>query len=197
MSTSSNTNAFSSPQGMVKDYHVKFYELCYQQYINEFERTEQYHQKIGFWLTAMLAIGAASYALGRVDFIAQVRTDAFVFVWCCAAVVVWLSLAVGAFSIFRTLLLRDTLMIATMDKWQEWLEAVDNRENPPDEDRVREINDTLTLSLIRDLAKCQSKCFQENTKRANWFKILQYSVCCSAFFIAVQAIFGILIMIVK
>ena len=195
--TSSNTNVSASPQGMVKDYHIKFYELCYQQYINEFGRTDQFHQKIGLWLTAMLAIGTASYALTCTDLIEQIRTNAFVFVQCSATVVVWSSLAFGAYAIFRSLRLRDTKMIATMGKWQKWLEEVDNKDNQPDEDRMREINDTLTLSLIRDFSTCQSACFQDNTERVEWFKKLQDSVFCSAFFLAIQAISGILIMIVK
>jgi hypothetical protein len=197
MSTNADNGVPASPQGLVKDYHVKFYELCYQQYINEFERTNQFHQKIGLWLTAMLAIGAASYVLAHSVLIEQIRTDTFVFMQCFAAVAVWLPLAFGAYSVFRTLRVRDTKMIATMDKWQKWLEAVDNRDNPPDESRIQEINDTLTLNLIRDFAKCQSECFQENTKRAEWFKKLQDSVFCSAFFLAIQAFFGILTVIVK
>ena len=197
MSTSPVNKVSPSQQGMVKDYHVKFYELCYQQYINEFERTNQMHQKIGLWLTAMLAIGAASYALAHPVLVEQIRTDTFVFVQCCTAVAVWLSLAFGAYSVFRTLRMRDTKMIATMDQWQKWLEDVDNKDNPPDDVRMREINDTLTLNLIRDFARCQSECFQENAKRAEWFKKLQNSVFCSAFFLAIQAIFGILTVVVK
>ena len=187
----------SSPMRQVKGYHVEFYKLCYQQYVNEFARTDQFHQKTGLWLTAMLAIGAASYALGRTDLIEQVRTDVFIFLFYCATVLVWLSLAFGTYSVFQTLRLRSTLMIATMDQWHQWLEQVDNKDNPPDEDRMREISDTLTLDLIRNFAKCQSDCHRENVKRADWFKKLQYSVFLSALFIAIQAFSGVLTIIVK
>ena len=206
MSTNGDNHALAAPQeitpqpppqGVVKDYHVKFYELCYQQYVNEFGRADQYHQKIGLWLTAILAIGAASYALVRSVLIEQIRTDTFVFMQCFVAVAVWLSLAFGAYSVFKTLRVRNTKMIATMDKWQKWLDDVDNKDNPPNETRMREINDALTLNLIRDFAGCQSECFLENTKRAEWFKKLQDSVFCSVFFLAIQAFFGILTVVVK
>ena len=57
------------PKSRIKEYHVKFHELCYQQYMNEFERTDKPHEKTGMWITAMIAIGAAAYAQGSIDLI--------------------------------------------------------------------------------------------------------------------------------
>jgi len=200
MSTDQNSNNnTSSPQGMeLKDYHVKFYELCYQQYIHEFERTDKFHQKMILWLTAMLAIGAASYALAQNVEVKKI-CDTLVFLQCCSVLAVWLPLGYGVYAFYRVLRVRDAKMIATMDRWVGWLDdvnKVDNGEMPPDECRLKEISHTLISSLFRDFATCQSKCFQDNDKRAKWFQRLQDFVFYSALLLAIQAIFGIFISII-
>lgn len=87
----------------------------------------------------MIAIGAASYALGRIDLVDEVRADVFVTLFYCASILVWLSLSVGVCFVFQTIRLRSTMLIATMDKWHDWLELVDNKDNPPSEEKEIEI----------------------------------------------------------
>lgn len=187
----------STKKSQVKEYHTEFYNLCYQQYVHEFERTDKLHEKTGMWITSMIAIGAASYALGRVDLIDHVRTDVFVFLFYCATLLVWLSLGAGVYFVYQTLRLRSTMRIATMDQWHNWLEQVDNPDNPPSEEKEVDIKDTLIKSLIRDISTCQLSCFRENEKRTAWFKKLQYAVFFSVLFTAIQAIFSVLVSVVR
>lgn len=43
-----NSDALNSPKkSQLKEYHTEFYKLCYQQYVQEIERADKFHQKTG------------------------------------------------------------------------------------------------------------------------------------------------------
>jgi len=184
-------------KSQLKEYHVKFHELCYQQYMNEFERTNKLHQKTGIWITAMIAIGAAAYVQGNIDLIDKIRVDVFIFLYYCTTLLVWLSLIAGVFFAFQMLLPRNIKRVATMDRWHQWLNDEDNNGDLQDGQREIETGDTFVKALIRDFSDCQRNCFEENEKRTEYFKKLQYSVFLSVLFLAMQSVFSVLVLIVK
>lgn len=176
-----------------------FYQLCYDQYLQEMKEAEILYQRAGVMLVALPLLSTAAVALGRIDILKLCFTRVDTFLYYFAFVVAILSIAGSIVFLLLCVYPRKYETLATMDFWQKWREEYqkylsDTRRSAESGD-TGELDTAMINNVCSKLVEAQPINARINEKRRKSFQksVLMASVALAS--IGLQALMSLILKI--
>jgi hypothetical protein len=163
-------------------YRKAFFDLCKELYVEEYQRVEAINQRAVNLITLFSAIGGAIYVIASLICV-NGYPQSLVIVGYVSLGVSLVSAIIGIIFLFLTIFPKKTRNMATLDKWNDWLEEREKYQHPT----PTTIETDLYNYVAGQLANGQAARFQNNEKCFGFLKKAQIYLVVTLFALLVAA----------